>query len=414
MNTFEQTEKYVLGNYGRFPVSFTKGEGSWIWDEDGNKYLDFGSGIAVCSLGHSPECVQKALRHQSAELIHCSNLYHIPQQAKLAEFIVEKVVELPGKVFFGNSGAEANDGAVKLARKFFYDQAGKLDRYEVITCRDSFHGRTLGGIASTGQDKVKVGFDPLLPGFIHVPFNDCDALREAVSDQTAAILFEPIQGEGGINVATPEFMQTAAELRDEHGVLIMFDEVQCGIGRTGDWCAWRTILKDTGLEIEPDVVTWAKGMAGGYPMGAIWISDRCAGALGPGTHGSTFGGSPLGSAVALAVLREIEISDCILAAPLLEEKIRNRVETWSYPGIKSIRGRGLMLGFVLDEKAFPDVKPSPSVFLVKELMKAGLLTVPAGPNVVRWLPPLNVTEKEIDTAFEWMEGVLSRVSEKQS
>lgn len=406
MNTFELTEKYVLGNYGRFPISFTKGEGCWIEDEDGKRYLDFGSGIAVCSLGHAPECIQKALREQSAELIHCSNLYHIPQQAELAEFIVEKIVKLPGKVFFGNSGAEANDGAVKLARKFFYDRDGNNDRFEVITCRDSFHGRTLGGIAATGQVKVKIGFDPLLPGFHHVPFNDCEALRSAVTENTAAILFEPIQGEGGINIATPEFLQTAAELRQEFGVLIMFDEVQCGFGRTGDWCGWRSISEG----IEPDVVTWAKGMAGGFPMGAIWISDRCAGALGPGTHGSTFGGTPLGSAVALSVVREIEDQKLIEKIPALEKKIRDRVSQWNFDQISGIRGQGLMLGFTLNQKAFENAELSASIFLVKELMKEGLLTVPAGPGVVRWLPPLNVSELEIEKALELTETVLTRLS----
>lgn len=406
MTTFELTEKYVLGNYGRFPISFTKGEGTWIWDESGNKYLDFGAGIAVTALGHSPACMQNALRDQSAELIHCSNLYHIPKQAELAEFIVEKVVKLPGKVFFGNSGAEANDGAVKLARKYFYDQNGNCDRYEVITCRASFHGRTLGGIAATGQDKVKIGFDPLLPGFLHVPFNDCEALREAVSEKTAAILFEPIQGEGGVNVATPEFIQTAADLREEFGVLIMLDEVQCGFGRAGEWCGWRTLSPD----FEPDVITWAKGMAGGYPMGAMWITDRCAGALGPGSHGSTFGGTPLGSAVALAVLSEIENENLIAKIPAFEEKIKTRVADWTFKEIEGIRGKGLMLGFILNESAFPDAKPSASIFLVKKLMEAGLLTVPAGANVVRWLPPLNVTEGEIDLAFTILEEVLGSLS----
>jgi len=410
MTTFELTEKYLLGNYSRFPISFTRGEGSWIWDENGKKYLDFGSGIAVCSLGHSPACMQKALREQSATLIHCSNLYHIRPQAELAQFIVEKCVQLPGKVFFANSGAEANDGAVKLARKFFYDRAGKLDRYEVITCRNSFHGRTLGGIASTGQEKVKIGFDPLLPGSTHVPFNDCQALQDAVNERTAAILFEPIQGEGGINLATPEFMQTAASLREKHGILLMYDEVQCGFGRTGNWCGWRSILKDSPVQVEPDVVTWAKGMAGGFPMGAIWISDRCAPALGPGSHGSTFGGTPLGSAVALAVLREIESSNLIARIPLLEKKIRTRFEGWDFPQIKALRGLGLMLGFVLSENAFPEATPSPAVFLVKELMNAGLLTVPAGAHVVRWLPPLNVSEDEIEQAFAVTESVLAQLS----
>lgn len=411
MTTLQRSEKYLLGNYGRFPVSFTKGEGSWIWDDTGKKYLDFGMGIAVCSLGHSPPCIQKALTKQSAELIHCSNLYHIPQQAELAELIVETVVQLPGKVFFGNSGAEINDGAIKLARKYFYDQSGaKSNQHEVITCRNSFHGRTLGGIAATGQDKVKIGFDPLLQGFQHVPFNDCAALREAVSENTAAIFLEPVQGEGGINLASPEFIQTAGELREQYGLLIMFDEVQCGLGRTGHWCGWRSLSGQEDFVIEPDVVTWAKGIAGGFPMGAMWISDRCAGALGPGTHGSTFGGTPLGSAVALAVFREISDSGLIETVAQREQKIRSRVEEWDFPTIDGIRGIGLMLGFLLNENAFPDIETSPAIHVVKELMSAGLLTIPAGQHVVRWLPALNVSISEIDTALQIMEEVLEKLS----
>lgn len=407
--TIEKTQQYVLGCYGRFPVSLVQGEGVRVWDEDGKEYLDFGSGIAVCSLGHSPKCIQQALQSQSKQLLHVSNLYHIPQQSELAEFIVETVMGIPGKVFFCNSGAEANDGAVKLARKYFYDKNnGSNHQHEVITCRNSFHGRTLGGIASTGQDKVKIGFDPLLPGFTHVPFNDCEALREAVTDKTAAILFEPIQGEGGITPATAEFIKTADELRKQHGLLLMFDEVQCGFGRTGDWCAWRSLVKGTQAEgIEPDVVTWAKGMGGGFPIGSFWANDQCATALGPGTHGSTFGGTPLASSVALAVLNEIKDAGCMQKIPELEESIRTRVANWEYPQIETIRGKGLMLGFVLNTNQFNDVEGPASIFMVKKLMDAGLLTVPSGTDVVRWLPPLNVTRDEIDAAFDLMESVLN-------
>lgn len=409
MNTLELSEKYVLGTYGRFPVAFERGKGCWIWDENGKKYLDFGAGIAVCSVGHSPECMKSALRQQSEQLIHCSNLYHIPGQAKLAEFIVEKAVQLPGKVFFGNSGAEVNDGAVKLARKYFYDQHGDARQHEVVTCKNSFHGRTLGGIAATGQEKVKIGFDPLLPGFAHVPFNDCEALRMAVSEKTAAILFEPIQGEGGINTASTEFFETAADLRERFGTLIMLDEVQCGFGRTGQWCAWRNMAP----ELEPDVITWAKGMAGGFPMGAFWVADRHASALGPGTHGSTFGGTPLGSSVALAVLQEIE--NHLANIPILEAQVRNRFENWNSGLCTELRGAGLMLGFVLDPDRFPDeAEGNPAVYTVKKLMQAGLLTVPSGSQVVRWLPPLNVTASETDRAFDLMEQVFAAIETKGS
>lgn len=412
MTTIDLTEKYVLGNYGRFPVSISRGEGSWIWDEDGKKYLDFGSGIAVCSLGHSPPCMIRALAEQSEKLIHCSNLYHIRPQADLAEFIVETVVGIPGKVFFANSGAEINDAAVKLARKHFFDLNGDNHRHEVITFRNSFHGRTLGGIASTGQDKVKKGFDPLLPGFTHVPFNDSESLKGAVTDRTAAIMLEPVQGEGGIHVASSEFLATAAQLREAHGLLIIFDEVQCGFGRTGNWCGWRSLPGLSEKPIEPDVITWAKGMAGGFPMGAMWIDDRFAGALGPGTHGSTFGGTPLGATVARAVLGEIESSGCIDEIPRKEQKIRSAVENWNHPAVGELRGAGLMLGFVISDRVCVPEGTTASLHVVRKLMDAGLLTVPAGPDVVRWLPPLNVTDEEIEIALDRMLGVLNELEIK--
>ncbi|MEX2579414.1 MAG: acetylornithine transaminase [Verrucomicrobiales bacterium] len=417
--TVELTERYLLGNYGRFPVSFERGEGGYLWDESGKRYLDFATGIAVCSLGHCPEAMRRALAEQGAKLIHCSNLYHIREQAKLARFVVERMVRRPGKVFFCNSGAEANDALIKLARKRAFDESGRESgRNEIVTCRQSFHGRTLGGIAATGQEKVKIGFDPLLPGFFHVPFNDCESLKTAASEKTAAILFEPVQGEGGINLATPAFMAAAAELREEFGCLLMFDEVQCGSGRTGDWCGWRTIQRDSGIEVEPDAVSWAKGFGGGFPIGAIWASDECAGALGPGTHGSTFGGAPLGSAVALAVLEEIERKGVLENVRRQEHRIREAVSRWNLSAVESLRGSGLMLGFLLDADVvagapgFADAKRTPSLFVVSELMKAGLLAVPAGELVVRWLPRLDVIDAEVDEALSIFHEVLASLSKR--
>jgi len=271
MTTAELTERYLLGNYARFPLAFSRGEGSRIWTEDGDEYLDFATGIAVCALGHCPPAMSEAIAEQARRLIHCSNLYHIREQAELARFVVETILERAGRVFFCNSGAEANDALIKLARKRAYDRAGATASRggQVVTCQRSFHGRTLGGIAATGQEKVKIGFDPLLPGFLHVPFNDPETLREAVGPETVAILLEPVQGEGGIHVATPDYLATAAALRDEFDCLLLFDEVQCGAGRTGDWCGWRTVLRDSGQSIEPDAVSWAKGLGGGFPIGAI-------------------------------------------------------------------------------------------------------------------------------------------------
>ena len=412
--TEELMNQFVLGNYGRFPVAFSHGEGSYLWDESGKKYLDFATGIAVCSLGHCPGVMVKALSDQSAKLIHCSNLYQIREQAELARFVVEKIMERLGKVFFCNSGAEANDGLIKLARKRAFDKYGKESgKHEVITVTQSFHGRTLGGIAATAQEKVKVGFDPLLPGFLHVPFNDCDTLREVVTEKTAAILFEPLQGEGGINPVTPEFVETAAELREKFDLLLMFDEVQCGAGRTGDWCGWRTILEGSGVDVEPDAVSWAKGLGGGFPIGALWASDECEGALGPGTHGSTFGGTPLASAASLAVLEELVESGALENVKRQEARIREAVAKWDLPVLDSLRGVGLMLGFVLNIDEFSETialvesGQTPSLYVVNKAMDEGFLTVPAGDDVVRWLPPLNVSDAEVDEALATFSEVLS-------
>lgn len=413
MNTAALTEQYVLGNYGRFPIAFARGEGGYLWDEEGKRYLDFVTGIAVCALGHCPEVMTKALSTQGAKLIHCSNLYRIREQAELARFVVETMMERPGKVFFCNSGAEANDGLIKLARKRAYDKYGPdAGKHVIITCMQSFHGRTLGGIAATAQEKVKIGFDPLLPGFLHVPFNDIASLREAVNGKTAALLFEPVQGEGGIHPATPEFMAAAAELCREHDALLMFDEVQCGSGRTGDWCGWRTVLAGSGLTVEPDAVSWAKGFGGGFPIGSFWASDECAGALGPGTHGSTFGGTPLGSAVALAVLRAIEENGILENVKRQERRIREAVANWEHPLLDSLRGVGLMLGFSLnvaalrERPAFADSGKTPSLYVVTAAMEQGMLTVSAGENVVRWLPRLDVPDEEVDEALRLFKNVL--------
>ena len=421
--TSELMARYVMGNYGRFPVAFSRGEGSWIWDESGRKYLDFATGIAVCSLGHAHPVMRDAMATQGGRLIHCSNLYQIREQAELARFIVEEVMKEAGRVFFCNSGAEANDSLIKLARKFGHDsaQVAGRERYEIITCSDSFHGRTLGGIAATGQGKVKQGFAPLLDGFVHVPFNDPDALEAALNPKTAAILFEVVQGEGGIHVATPEFLEKAQSLCAEHGLLLMLDEVQCGFGRTGDWNAWETAVRGTDLQIRPDAVSWAKGMGGGFPIGGIWTSEREAPGkpgfrvcdiLGPGTHGSTFGGTPLASAVSLAVLEAIRAEGLIARAEAMGARIREAAKCLNSPLIERVRGLGLLVGFVLDEAAFSAIPgfsesgQTPSVFLVSRLMEAGLLTVPAGSGVVRWLPPLNVSEAEIDHAVELFASTL--------
>lgn len=410
--------RYVLGNYGRFPIAFRSGKGAWLTSESGQQYLDFTGGVAVCSLGHSPGVMIDALARQSASLIHCSNLYWIRQQAELAHFLVETVMQRPGKVFFCNSGAEANDGLIKLARKRAWDKYGAdAGKHEVITCTQSFHGRTLGGIAATGQEKVRKGFDPLLPGFTHVPFNDPQALRAAVTEHTAAILFEPIQGEGGVYVASPEFFAEAQKLRDEFDLLLMFDEIQCGMGRTGEWCGWRAALAGSGVTMEPDAVSWAKGIAGGFPMGAFWTAEEHTATMGPGSHGSTFGGTPLACAVSLAVLEEVERTHVLDNVKRQESRIREAVSGWDFPFFVELRGLGLMLGFAFDPDAvqkipgFAESGRTPALFIVDALQKdESLLTVPAGSRVVRWLPPLNVTDEEVDEALARFHRVLSHLS----
>lgn len=413
--TAELMDRYIMPNYGRFATEFTKGEGSWLEDVDGKKYLDFATGIAVCSLGHCHPVIQNALEEQGRKLIHCSNLYPIREQALLAQHLVENVMTRPGKVFFCNSGAEANDSLIKLARKYGNELSVPGGRNEIITCAGSFHGRTLGGIAATGQDKVKMGFEPLLEGFVHTPYNDVEALEKAVSNNTVAILLEVVQGEGGINVASEAFLKAAAHLRDKHDLLLMFDEVQCGLGRAGAKRTWDDITPG----LEPDAVSWAKGLAGGFPMGGIWVrEDRAAGnlplcdALGPGSHGSTFGGTPLGSAVALAVLQEIEKQKLWENASELGAYIKQTVSGWDHPLVQEVRGRGLMIGFVLDtselrkNEAFVESEQIAALYLVNHLMESGLLTVPAGADVLRWLPALNVTREEVDQALVKLKEVL--------
>lgn len=404
--------QYVVPNYGRYDLVLVRGEGSRVWDENGKSYLDFGAGIAVSTLGHKHPRLLEALATQAAQLIHTSNLYYTRPQGELARLLVN-LVGLPGKVFFCNSGAEANEALIKVARKFGNECTGPggngAPRHEVITFHRSFHGRTMAGISATAQEKVKAGFAPLLAGFRHVPYNDLNAVREAVTPQTAAVLLEVVQGEGGIHVATPGFLRGLRALCDEHHLLLMFDEIQCGLGRVGAWGAWKPIAPD----VNPDAVSWAKGIGGGFPLGATWFSAKPlkqrAGSeialcdlLQPGTHGTTFGGTPLACAASLAVLHTIEEEDLLGNVNRLGAYAIERLRR--IDGIKEVRGFGLMLGLELDGRFQPaETQPggkTPSQRVVIRLMENGLLTVPAGPTVIRLLPPLNVRQDEIDQACE--------------
>lgn len=416
MSTVSLYQDYVLPTYARYPLTATRGEGSWLWDDQDRRYLDFCTGIAVCSIGHCAPAITRALEKQSHLLLHASNLFHMPQQAELARSIVVDHVQLPGKVFFANSGAEANDGLIKSARRFGHRRpaADGNARYEVITFQQSFHGRTLGSMAATAQAKIHEGFDPLLPGFRYCPLNDLSALSSAIQSQTVAILLEPIQGEGGVNEATPEFVRGVAALCRAHDLLLFFDEVQVGFGRCGSAMAWRALAE----EIEPDGISWAKGMGGGFPIGAFWLSDRVIDAEGTplsslmnaGSHGSTYGGNPLACAVASAVLQEIREQELAENAMKMGERVLTEVRHWNFPAICGIRGRGLLLGLALDPDHFPKIEgKTPAQQLVYALMDNGLITVPAGPNTVRLLPPLNVSEAEIDLALSILRDTISRM-----
>ena len=415
MTTPELYAQHVLPTYGRFPLVPVRGAGCRLWDETGKSYLDFCMGIAVCSLGHCHPRLVEAIRAQAGELMHVSNLYQSPLQAELAAEINEHHVRLPGKIFFSNSGAEANDGLIKAARRFGLKrpQADGSQRYEVITFLQSFHGRTLGALSATGQPKIQEGFDPLLPGFRHLPFNDIAALEAGIRPETAAILLEPIQGEGGVISGTPEFIRAVAAVCKKHDILLFFDEVQAGFGRCGDAMAWRMIAP----EVQPDGISWAKGMGGGVPIGSFWLSDRTvddcgtslSSLLGPGSHGSTYGGNPLVCAASLAVLKEILEQDLATNATRQEARIREAVGSWQLPVVTEIRGKGLLLGIALDPALIPTPEgKTPALVVVNHLMECGLLLPPAGPSTIRLLPPLNVTDAEIDEALAIIHSVLIR------
>jgi acetylornithine/succinyldiaminopimelate/putrescine aminotransferase len=436
--TRELYDRYVIPTYARFDLRLARGKGAEVWDEDGKRYLDFGAGIAVTSIGHAHPRVIAAMQQQMATLVHTSNLYYTRPQGELAERLVRLVCTpaVPrGKVFFCNSGAEANEALYKLARKFGNDGlspaprhttgedvAPEQNRTSVITMQGSFHGRTLAGIAATGQEKVKKSFEPPVQGFCHVPYNDGPALLAAVQEPgTVAILLEPIQGEIGVNPATPKFLQLARDLCDRHGLLLMFDEVQCGLGRTGEWCGWKTLMGSG--DLMPDAVSWAKGIAGGFPLGAIWVSDRpvtlksgqtipLCDLLGPGSHGTTFGGTPMVSAGANEVLAVIEEEGMLANARTMGAHAKAAIEAVASSLIKEVRGVGLMVAFELVSD-FADRVPSPagrspSLTVVDALHEAGLLTVPSGTHAIRWLPPLNVSRAEIDEAAGILQTVLRK------
>jgi acetylornithine/N-succinyldiaminopimelate aminotransferase len=378
----------ILPTYNRAPLTFVRGEGAWLIEADGRRFLDLGAGIAVNALGHAHPKLVAALTEQAGALWHTSNLYQIPAQQKLADLLVEHT--FADTVFFTNSGTEACELAVKMARKYWFDKGE--ERSEIITFDGSFHGRSSAGIAAAGSEKMTRGFGPLLPGFTHLPFGDHDALRAALTDKTAAVLVEPIQGEGGIRVLPDACLKGLRDLCDETGTLMILDEVQCGVGRTGK------LFAHEWAGITPDIMMVAKGIGGGFPLGAVLATENAASGMTAGTHGSTYGGNPLGCAVGCAVMETVAdpafLAEVNRKAALFRQGLEGLVA--SHPAVfESVRGAGLMLGLKC-------------VVANADVVAAGyaqhVLTVPAADNVVRVLPPLNISDGELSEAVKRLDA----------
>ncbi|GAW90850.1 acetylornithine transaminase [Calderihabitans maritimus] len=392
----DQGRECVMNTYSRFPVTLVRGEGSRVWDADGKEYLDFVSGLAVNSLGHCHPRVVEAIQRQAETLLHCSNLYWIEPQVKLARMLVENSVF--DKVFFANSGAEANEGAIKLARKYAKLKSGP-EKFEIITMKQSFHGRTLATLTATGQEKFHKGFEPLPAGFKYVPFNDLDALKKAISRQTCAVMLEPIQGEGGVNVADPVYLRGVKNLCQEQGLLLIFDEVQCGMGRTGKLFAYEH------YGVEPDIMTLAKALGGGVPIGALLAKEEVARAFQPGDHASTFGGNPLACAAGVAAFSALLEEDLVSNAEKVGDYFLGKLEALKerFPFVKEVRGKGLLLGMELTVPGGP---------VVSYCLEKGLLINCANNYVLRFLPPLNISRQEVDQVTSILEEALMHLEEK--
>ncbi len=388
----ELDKKYFMPVFSRYQLVLSHGEGPYVFDTEGKKYIDFLAGIAVNVLGHGHPALVKAVCEQAGRLIHCSNLYYTEPQVQL----IKKLAELSGmdKVFIANSGAEANEGAMKLARKY-----GKLisqDKFEIVTAEHSFHGRTLATLTATGQPKYQEGYEPLPGGFRYVAFNDKAALKAVVSAKTCAVMIEPVQGEGGIHVPLDGYLEYARELCDQYGALLIFDEIQSGMGRTGSFLACQT------YGVKPDIITLAKGLAGGVPVGAFLATEKVAAAFVPGDHGSTFGGNPLACAAALAVLETLEQENLIKNAAAIGEYLIEKLQTLQqkYPAlIKTIRGKGLMVGVELTR---------PGRDVVDLCMAQGAIINCTAGNVLRFVPPLNIGRSHVDEVVAIVDAVLEK------
>lgn len=383
----EQYEHFVMHTYPTSDVAFVRGAGCRLWDAEGREYLDFASGISVCNLGHCHPNVTRAIAEQAAVLVHVSNLFLNENQGRLAQKMIERTFD--GRCFFCNSGAEANEGLIKFARKWGNPQG----KNEIIVMEDSFHGRTLAALAATGRAKYRKGFEPDMPGFVHVPFNDLNAVKAAVSPKTCAVLLEAIQGEGGILPADMTFMKALREFCDQAGILLLCDEVQCGMGRTGTLWGWQH------YGIEPDGFSAAKAIGNGFPIGMFVLQRKHEGVLTPGTHASTFGGTPLASAAAIAVLDTMDEEKILENVQEVGEYLKTSLSALKneLPVIQSVRGLGLMIGVVLDRAPAP---------ILGRLRAEGLLALPAGETVLRLLPPLNITKADADRAVDMIRRVL--------
>jgi acetylornithine/N-succinyldiaminopimelate aminotransferase len=405
-------QQNVVPSYGRFEIVISHGTGSYLYDVTGRRYLDLGGGIAVSSLGHAHPAISEALLEQSRKVIHTSNFYYHETQGRLAQALVKLIG--PGKCFFGNSGVEANEGLFKLARKFGHEEG----RFEIITTINSFHGRTLAGIAATGQDKVKKGFEPMVAGFRQVPYNDLEAMRTAISPATAAIMIEGVQGEGGVTPATPEYLLGLRKLCDEKRLLLFMDSVQCGHFRTGQFQSFQRILEGvpSGDTFLPDGISMAKSLGGGFPMGAFWVRSPYADLLSAGTHGTTYGGSPLACAVALKILEVIQQENLVANVRSTGELLKQGFQALGkkYPGvIQTVRGLGFMIGVELRAEipALPgDPAKSVAVRFTNLLHQAGLMAIPAGTRIMRFLPPLNLRPDEAREGLAIVESVVAKLA----
>jgi acetylornithine aminotransferase len=373
-------DKVMAKTYKRFPIVITKGKGCSLWDAEGKKYIDFVSGIAVCNLGHAHPRISEALSKQADILLHVSNLYYTEPQIELASLLTEN--SFADRVFFCNSGAEANEAAIKLARKYFKDK-GESKRYRIITMEKSFHGRTMATLSATGQEKIRKGFEPILEGFDYIPFNDIDAMRKSINSSTCAVLLEPIQGEGGVRCPDPDYLKAVRRLCDEKRVLLIFDEIQTGMGRTGKFFAYEH------FGIEPDIMTLAKALANGLPIGAMLASEEVAQAFGPGAHASTFGGTPIITAASIQVvkvlLEEKLFHHCAKIGAYFKERLQDFKA--KHESIVDVRGMGLLLGMKL--KVEGDT-------IVNSCMEKGFLINCIQGNILRFIPPLIIEKEEID------------------